>query len=84
MLRVVPWRGDRATFCKTCGKPRKQGEMFTARGNHIACGDALMRTNAIQLHQHNGPFFDHWRKRCLAAFGVTVLDETATPAQTGD
>ena len=84
MLRRVPWRGDKATFCKACGKRRKPGEVFTARGNHLACGDLLMRTNAIQLHQHSGPFFDHWRKQCLAAFGVVTLDESAKPAQTAD
>lgn len=43
-----------------------------------------MRTNAIQLHQHNGPFFDHWRAQCLAAFGIVALDESAPPAQTAD
>jgi hypothetical protein len=25
-----------------------------------------------QLIAHNGPHFDHWRRRCLAAFGVVV------------
>jgi hypothetical protein len=29
-----------------------------------------MLDNRHQLEAHKGEFFDHWRKRCLAAFGV--------------
>lgn len=36
-----------------------------------------MLENAHQLREHRGPFFDHWRRRTLAAFGVQLvgLDE---------
>jgi hypothetical protein len=30
-----------------------------------------MLANARDLRDHRGEFFDHWRRRCLAAFGVT-------------
>ena len=33
-----------------------------------------MLQNARELAAHSGPLFDHWRRRCLAAFGVTVVD----------
>lgn len=29
---------------------------------------------------HRGPFFDHWRRRTLAAFGVTELDSSRDEA----
>lgn len=50
----------------------------------MQCGDNRRRANAIQLHQHNGPFFEHWRKQCLAAFGIVVLDAADNSAQTAD
>lgn len=28
-----------------------------------------------QLQAHDGPHFDHWRKRCMAAFGILPVDE---------
>ena len=28
--------------------------------------------NHIALKTHRGPYFEHWRRRCLAAFGVVV------------
>lgn len=31
--------------------------------------------NAVSLKLHDGPEFDHWRRRSLAALGVIVLDE---------
>jgi len=27
------------------------------------------------LVEHRGPHFEHWRRRCLAAFGVLPVDE---------
>lgn len=34
-----------------------------------------MIENYRQLSAHDGPYFEHWRRRCLAAFGVTTIDE---------
>lgn len=31
-----------------------------------------MERNAEQLAAHDGPYFDHWRIRCAAAFGVIL------------
>jgi hypothetical protein len=36
-----------------------------------------MLENAAQLRAHRGPFFDHWRKRTLRAFGVQLVEPTA-------
>jgi hypothetical protein len=28
--------------------------------------------NFTQLKAHRGPWFEHWRRRCLASFGVII------------
>jgi len=33
-----------------------------------------MLANAADLRAHSGPYFDHWRRRSLAALGVIVVD----------
>lgn len=29
---------------------------------------------AVELHEHEGPFFDKWRVRLAASVGATLLD----------
>lgn len=60
--------------CKGCGKIRDPDERFSVRGKCLDCGDGNMLRNANDLRSHRGFYFVHWRRRCLAAFGV-VLDE---------
>jgi hypothetical protein len=80
----VPWGGEKRRTCRACGRARKDGETFTARGNHLECGLARKQANDIQLHQHSGPFFDHWRARSLAALGVVRRDAPDSNTQTAD
>ena len=39
------------------------------------CGRGRSRDNLVQLHFHRGPYFDHWRRRCIAALGAVLPDE---------
>lgn len=39
------------------------------------CGEARRTANLVCLVAHDGPYFDHWRVRSLAALGVFVLDD---------
>lgn len=50
---------------------------MSARGLCRDCGIGSMERNADQLERHAGPYFDHWRRRCAAAFGVFL----ATPPE---
>jgi len=34
-----------------------------------------MLSNNYNLMGHSGPFFDHWRRRSLAALGVFASDD---------
>jgi predicted nucleic acid-binding Zn-ribbon protein len=66
----VVYRDALRIDCKVCGKIRDPGERFSVRGKCLNCGNGRMVKNKHELQAHRGPLFDHWRKRCLAAFGV--------------
>ena len=72
----MPWRRAHSSHCRKCGHERQEGELLSARGNCHNCGVQAVADNAVQLHYHDGPYFDHWRARMLASFGI-VLDENA-------
>lgn len=61
--------------CKLCHGPVSDRDELTARGNHIDCAKAAMRANNVQLSEHRGPYFDHWRRRMAASVGGVLLDE---------
>jgi len=70
---MMAWR-LRYRSCKVCGAQYPH-VYISASG---LCPDhSRMRAEANnrQLHEHAGPYFDHWRERCLAAFGGVALDE---------
>lgn len=58
-----------------CGRERKPDERFSARGKCPNCGIGHMRENAMQLHHHEGPYFEHWRRRGAASYGAVLLDD---------
>jgi hypothetical protein len=39
------------------------------------CAELRWTENLVSLKTHTGPYFDHWRRRSLAALGVIVLDD---------
>lgn len=34
--------------------------------------------NSRDLHEHRGPYFDHWRQRSLAALGIFEPPDAAS------
>lgn len=71
----MPYRDWFRYQCMTCGRDREPDERFSARGKCEECGTGHMLANAHQLRAHDGPWFQHWRRACLAAFGVTLPAE---------
>lgn len=71
----MPWRGHTTRNCKICGRLREPDERFSARGKCPACGLGHCVDNAIQLHEHDGPWFEHWRRKVAASVGAVLLDE---------
>jgi hypothetical protein len=61
--------------CKVCGVGAREGVSISQRGYCAMHWEERMIANHVQLKAHSGPFFDHWRRRSLAALGVIVLDE---------
>lgn len=71
---MARWHPSR---CKACGLSAEECERvhglsgpISARGYCRFCGRKIRLANIAQLEAHKGPFFDHWRERCRAAFGV--------------
>lgn len=58
--------------CRICGRGRADGLHVSARGLCPDCSEARYLANHRQLQEHDGPFFDYWRMRSLAAFGVPL------------
>ena len=56
--------------CKVCHGTEAEVGRISARGYCITHGRTREWENIEQLEAHAGPWFDHWRKRCLASFGV--------------
>jgi hypothetical protein len=69
-------KGYPLTGCKGCPKTLAEAGSLSAIGLCQECGEKRRTENLVALKLHRGPYFDHWRTRCLAAFGVTLLDET--------
>lgn len=61
--------------CKVCGIRASADEPISATGLCIEHAVDRMEANNRQIAAHNGPFFDHWRRRVLASFGGVPLDE---------
>lgn len=72
--------------CRICGASRFDGVHISARGKCPTCADAREVANHRQLKAHDGPFFDWWRIRSLAALGDLreLLDTVAPGSDTGD
>jgi hypothetical protein len=80
----IPRRHPRS--CRFCGASHFDGVHISARGKCASCAEARELANHRQLKAHDGPFFDWWRIRSLAALGdLRELLDTAPPASdTGD
>lgn len=70
-------RGVLRENCIYCGRPVSEVGRLSTRGRCGECADTRMIENYRDLHSHAGPFFDHWRRRTLAAFGVGLVDDAS-------
>lgn len=73
-MPAVPWQSQHTSHCRACGREREPGETFSRRGKCDDCGEGRMIANRRELREHSGPFFVHWRRRTLAAFGIALVD----------
>lgn len=75
-------KGYARTHCKRCQRSKAETGGFSARGKCASCGETLVIENNRQLAAHDGPFFEHWRRRSLAALGVFL--PLPSPTGAGD
>jgi hypothetical protein len=66
--------------CRVCGKHADEvGELSHTR-LCIPCGQSNLRAAVLEQKNHNGPTFQHWRRRIAASVGASILDDvTLTP-----
>lgn len=62
------------TTCKRCGKHYSEVGLISWGGNCKPCGNDAALANVRDLRAHSGDGFAHYRRRMLAAFGVTLDD----------
>ena len=67
-------RYRRRNSCRVCGASWPFVSI-SARGLCPDHSRIRMEENHRAMVEHRGPRFDHWRRRCLAAFGVLQVDE---------
>lgn len=56
------------------GNVEQVGSLST-RGKCYVCRTTRWTDNWNQLHEHSGPWFDHWRRRTALAVGAVLLDD---------
>lgn len=66
------WHGKR---CKVCGGTPEEVGPISGTGLCFEHADERRAANLEQLVAHNGPHFKHWRRKTLAAFGVTLPED---------
>lgn len=66
------------TSCKDCGTRDEHGGGISGSGYCLTCAQRRKQANIDQLIEHRGPYFDHWRRQCLAAFGGIPMEEKAS------
>jgi hypothetical protein len=50
---------------------------MSARYKCRECGIGRCIDNALALHAHKGPYFEHWRRRVAASVGALLVDEAS-------
>ena len=61
--------------CRNCGRHSDEvGEMSHTRLCRD-CGPLLLAASVIEQVNHDGPTFQHWRRRIAASVGAVVADD---------
>jgi hypothetical protein len=67
-------RADYKT-CKSCGRHTSECGPISHRRLCGECGLARQTFGIIEQAEHNGPTFQHWRRRIVASAGGVILDD---------
>lgn len=61
--------------CRNCGRHRDEAGILTRSRLCTACAHERFEANLDQLRAHSGPFAQHHRRQCVAAWGGVLLDD---------
>lgn len=67
---------DRRRNCRRCGGHESKVGPISWRGKCMNCGLEAEREAIIQLANHDGPVFQHWRVRVAASVGAVVESDS--------
>ena len=65
--------------CKVCGNGTHNGVHISQTGLCPPHSEQIMVDNLIQLRNHHGPRFTHWRYRLAASVGAVPVDLLPDP-----
>jgi len=61
--------------CRNCGRHSAEvGELSHTRLCRD-CGPAILAASVIEQVNHDGPTFQHWRRRIAASVGAVISDD---------
>lgn len=72
----------RRAKCKRCRASASDCGPISWSGYCGRCGPEVFVANNDDLHNHAGPYFDHWRRAMAASVGAVLLDELEPEAYT--
>jgi len=68
--------GDRRRkTCQICRRHADEVGPISWTGKCGDCGPLIFIANLEQLRAHAGPYFQHHRRACVAAFGGVLVDD---------
>lgn len=70
----------RYRICKGCDKPSTEVGALSWTRLCYECGNQRLNENHEQMKSHSGPFAQHHRRQCVAAWGGVLLDDPRNPA----
>lgn len=70
----------RYRICRGCGKSSVEVGSLSWTRLCYSCGLQREIDNHDQLKAHSGPFAQHHRRQCVAAWGGVLLDDFRDPA----
>jgi hypothetical protein len=66
--------GRRVT-CKVCGRHARETGPISWRGKCGDCGPRIFIEACDGMHDHSGPWFEHWRRSMAASVGGVLVDD---------